>query len=72
MIDFILDLMEQIVESLCNIITTLADLGKYLAFCFMYLVLILTIPLWILPLRIWRRRRSVTKSITKTITKTGL
>ena len=72
MIDFILDIMEQISESFSEALNNLVDFAKCIAYGLLSVVLILTIPIWIVPLRIWRRRRSVTKSITKTITKSDL
>lgn len=58
MIDKILMIMEQIAESLFNALNALADFGKYLAVCFVYMFLILTVPFWIVPIRIWKRRRN--------------
>ena len=57
MIDFVLDLMDDISDGFCKAFSDLVDFGKYIGVCLAYMILILTIPIWIVPLRIWRRRR---------------
>lgn len=57
MIDFILDVMEEIVETIFRAADNMLVFSKNLACIVGFLLIMATAPVWIVPFMIWRSRK---------------
>ena len=71
-IERILRTMEQIVDALSYWVKILTTIAIGLITILIMTCLIVTVPVWIVPYLVWKRRKDPdNKNVTKTVTKTG-
>lgn len=57
MIDYILDVMEHLIEALLDVVERIIDLGKLVFHSIVFLIILATLPIWLIPFLIWKAIR---------------